>query len=402
MNIHSGPTKLVLDEPLRFRRRARSNPCDFNEFLRALQSSQTIRRVECHSHQQLGITEDEWVVLAKTLGIIKGIQCLEFTCWQGSRDFYYFQAVADAVNNAHSLRKLELFIDCAIFPRYVSGLAALADALRQHPALEDFRWLDMCSPQEAQQDTFFLDPVLQALPDCPHLRHATIITECASADTLRNLLHSPMTTTFHLLLNTEQWLAVADEIRLGHCNLKNLTLDFPSCASSDEATTAVKAIANAIRQDENLESLELRMDHGVTDEAGVSLAAALTVNKTLHKIVLGLTFYDTNVVRATLGTQGYEAFSAMLRVNTSLTLELPPLDAAGGDQRVLKSHDQVRIEQRLNEVGRGELLSSNQTARAMWVDALHELNATNVDDTFAFQVSCLYSFLRLKPSAWML
>jgi hypothetical protein len=247
MNIHSGPTKLVLDEPLRFRRRARSNPCDFNEFLRALQSSQTIRRVECHSHQQLGITEDEWVVLAKTLGIIKGIQCLEFTCWQGSRDFYYFQAVADAVNNAHSLRKLELFIDCAIFPRYVSGLAALADALRQHPALEDFRWLDMCSPQEAQQDTFFLDPVLQALPACPHLKYATIFTKCASSDAVRNRMYSPTATKFHLLLNTEHWLAVADEIRLGHCNLKNLTLDLFRCTHSGEVIAAAKAIANSIR-----------------------------------------------------------------------------------------------------------------------------------------------------------
>jgi hypothetical protein len=71
--IRSGPAELVLDEPLRFRRRTHSNPCDFNEFLRALQSSETIRTVECLSHTYLGISEDEWVLLVKTLGRIRDI-----------------------------------------------------------------------------------------------------------------------------------------------------------------------------------------------------------------------------------------------------------------------------------------------------------------------------------------
>jgi hypothetical protein len=62
-HICSGPAKLVLQNPLRFRRRTRSNPCDFNEFLLALQSNETIRTVECGSHLGLGITEDEWFLL---------------------------------------------------------------------------------------------------------------------------------------------------------------------------------------------------------------------------------------------------------------------------------------------------------------------------------------------------
>jgi hypothetical protein len=65
----------------------------------------------------------------------------------------------------------------------------------------------------------------------------------------------------------------------------------------------------------------------------------------------------------TLAAPAYEAFSAMLRFNTSLELELPPLDTAGGDQRVLDSHNQMRMEQRLNEAGRGRLLASCPTRR---------------------------------------
>jgi hypothetical protein len=46
-HIRSGPANVVLNKPLRFRRRTRSNPCDLNEFLQALQSSETIRAVNC-------------------------------------------------------------------------------------------------------------------------------------------------------------------------------------------------------------------------------------------------------------------------------------------------------------------------------------------------------------------
>jgi hypothetical protein len=157
-------------------------------------------------------------------------------------------------------------------------------------------------------------------------------------------------------------------------------------------------------QDSNLECLELRMESGFTDDAGVALAEALAVNKTLLAIKLA------DIVRAdhrvhnkdALGAQAYKAFSAMLRANTSLILKLPWLDTAGGDQRVIESRKQMGIEQRLNKVGRGTLLSSSsQTTRGAWVDAMHKLNTTNAYDTPAFQVSCLYSLLRLNPAVCM-
>jgi hypothetical protein len=53
-HIRSGPVKLTLDTPLpRFRRRTRSNPCDFNEFLEALKSSKKIQSVKCCSYQKI-------------------------------------------------------------------------------------------------------------------------------------------------------------------------------------------------------------------------------------------------------------------------------------------------------------------------------------------------------------
>jgi hypothetical protein len=146
------------------------------------------------------------------------------------------------------------------------------------------------------------------------------------------------------------------------------------------------------------------MENDFTDEAGMALAEALTVNTTLRNITLCSKVRTINEVpnEAKLGAPAYEAFSAMLRVNTSLRLELPPFDDAGGDERIVDSRNQIRIEQGLNYGGRGRLLSSSQTPRDEWVDALNELNFSNVDEPPAFNVSCLYSLLLLHPSVCLL
>jgi hypothetical protein len=227
------------------------------------------------------------------------------------------------------------------------------------------------------------------------------MTQCASNDAVKNLLHSPK--TLHLVLHTEPVLAVATDIQHGRNDIEVLILAILEGTSS-EATKAVKAIASAIRRDHIMKRLDLEVENGFTDEAGVALAKALTVNKTLREIKMTDVARTSDQARkkAHLGAQAYEAFSAMLRANTRLLIfELPPLDTAGGDQRVLDSRDQMLIEQCLNKAGRGELLSSSQTTRATWVDALQKLIVTTGDATPAFHVSCLYSLLRLKPPAWM-
>jgi hypothetical protein len=399
--IRSGPAELMLDEPLpRFRRRTRSNPCDFNEFLQALQSSETIRDVRCRSHRRLCITEDEWVLLVKTIGRIKDIQSLEYNCTPGSRDFHPFQAVAEAVKNANSLRGLRIGLDYETFPRDPSGLTALASALRKHTGLQKFRLMDCRRLLEAAQSTT-LDPVLQALSTCPHLQELTILTQFASAAAIRNLLQLPTDTALSLGLTPDQWLMVADEIRLGHCLIKKLNIAMRQ-SSNSEATEAVKAVASAIRDDRHLEYLVLQMENGFTDEAGVALAEALTINKTLRMLILDDSLFvsDSARTKSSLSAQAYEAFCTMLRVNTSIKLDLPTFDFDVGDERDVEHFKRMRIEHRLNKVGRGKLLASSQTPREEWVNALQELNAPNADDLF--EVSCLYSLLQLHPEMCML
>jgi hypothetical protein len=388
-HIRSGPAELVLNKPLRFRRRTRSNPCDFNEFLQVLQSSETIRKIHCGSMVDLSISEDEWVLLVKTTGRIKSIRHLLFCIH--SREFL---TVAEAVNSARSLCKLALVQKGNLLPRDPIGLIILANALREHPTLEEFTWVDWFFPRVPRDLPSTLDPVLRTLSACPHLRKVIVSTIYASCDAMKSLLQLRPATDLKLLLNAERCLAVADEIRCGRCKVKRLTLVmYHRGDSRSEATEAINAVVKVIQLDCNLEDLGLEMGYAFTNEAGAALAKALTVNTTLRMITL------SSLVAFTAPT--YEAFSAMLRVNTSLVLKLLPLKTDGADAKLLESRNQMVIEQRLNKVGRGRLLASRLTTREEYVDALHELGSYDVDDSPAFQVSCLYSLLRLCPAVCM-
>jgi hypothetical protein len=122
------------------------------------------------------------------------------------------------------------------------------------------------------------------------------------------------------------------------------------------------------------------------------LAEALTVHKTLRKITLSI------IVRPSRQVLDRASLAALLRVNMSLVLELPPYEPTDADERLRESRMQMHIEQRLNEVGRGRLITSRQTTREEHVDALNELSSHNGNNSPAFTVGCLYSLLRLNPS----
>ncbi len=141
----------------------------------ALQSSETIRSVTCRPQALLSIAEDQWVLLVTALGRIEDIQQLDFSCKSDSHDFHPFRAVADAANNAHSLCKLTVLTYLGSLNSCQSGLIALANALREHTALQEFTWKG-CYSRRRPWD-LSLDPVLLALSACSHLRKVSIETE---------------------------------------------------------------------------------------------------------------------------------------------------------------------------------------------------------------------------------
>jgi hypothetical protein len=116
-----------------------------------------------------------------------------------------------------------------------------------------------------------------------NLCNTAIPFKISAVDAVKNLIQWRTAAELHLTLAPDHWLAVADGIHQSHCNIKRLYL-YLTQTSSSKATEAIKVIASAIRLDRNLERLELQMRNEITDEAGVELAEALTVNKILRNI----------------------------------------------------------------------------------------------------------------------
>jgi hypothetical protein len=72
--------------------------------------------------------------------------------------------------------------------------------------------------------------------------------------------------------------------------------------------------------------------------------------------------------------------------------------AADAGERPVDSRNQMRIEQGLDLVGCGVLLSSSQTTREeVWIDSLNELTSSYVDESLAFRVSRLSSLVHFNP-----
>lgn len=138
-HIESGPENINFNYPLRFRRRTRSNPYSFDDFLQALRSSRTIRSVECHNHEGLGITESKWCRLVQTFSSIRGLTELVVAWQHGSLHFHPLQAIADAVDSAALLEGLGLVKGNGLESMDPNDEAAMAQSLRRHAMLCVFR-----------------------------------------------------------------------------------------------------------------------------------------------------------------------------------------------------------------------------------------------------------------------
>jgi hypothetical protein len=60
------------------------------------------------------------------------------------------------------------------YPRDPTGQIALAKDLREHTALQEFSWIDVCARPEAAPRELSPDLVLRAFPACPHLQKVFI------------------------------------------------------------------------------------------------------------------------------------------------------------------------------------------------------------------------------------
>ena len=389
--IQSGPEELKLNFRLHFRPRDRS--CSFDDLLDALRANRTIRKVGCHTDMELGVTESEWCRLVRALGSIQGLKRLAVAWRNGSLGFHPLQVVARAVDSANSLHDLTIF-SSAYEQSDPAGEVSLARSLRQHRTLKDFCLF-------AYMQTTTRSPQLIAAAAC--LRQVRIVNQNLTRDDVRCLSRSLSINKLILEGGVDSWLVIADEIRNGFFRPETLVLVRTTASSAFETAEAIQVILGAIECNSSLRKLSLYSTTGFSDEMGVALAKALTVNTTMVWIDLQNTYTTSNSAYHpsqppnTLGAEAYKEFIAMLKINMNVRLKLPNLKSdADSETRVQQSL--MRIESNLNEAYCGSLVTSNQTTREEWVNALQRLNDSCKNDGASFHLSCVYSMLQRNPS----
>jgi hypothetical protein len=93
------------------------------------------------------------------------------------------------------------------------------------------------------------------------------------------------------------------------------------------------------------------METNFTDKGGMALAEALTVNTALRRIRLSVLDASYMHNTAKFGAPTYDAFLAMLRVNTRLVLDLSlSNDVGSGNRKIVDYRNRMRIEQSLNQL----------------------------------------------------
>jgi hypothetical protein len=394
--IRGNPDELKLFETIRFRRRTRSNPCDFNDILQALKANSSIQTIICSRFFVSGISSAEWFRFVQTLGRIVSLEELYFVC----NSQVPALALADAISTSRSLRKLFFGHENTLVgdPADLEELVTASESFR-HSTLEELVWMGGADRDESEQHVVSFDAWLQALIPCPHLRTAKIFSERVPENSLRDLIRC--VTNLHLLATLDEWLVVVDEIRNHNTGLQELVLS--SHLSSTDTDTAIVGLAQAVKHDQHLQRLRLEMCNGYTDKAGVALAEAVQINTTLRLVDLdenGSCGEASGDTRNSMGFSAYKAFTTMVVARSDhLELGVPAADK-GASIADKDQYDKMRIELRLNAVGRRQLLATSPTTRDAWVNALLELNSD--EENCDIKVDCLYTFLLLNPTVCQL
>jgi hypothetical protein len=141
----------------------------------------------------------------------------------------------------------------------------------------------------------------------------------------------------------------------------------------DLSNTSCAAISAALKANSSLVTFNLPRSN-LNDDGLWHIAQGLTLNKSVKKIEVG--------VSKDVGDKGLEALTAMLEKNYDL--ERLVVSSAATSIK-----EKVSYFMRLNEVGRGKLLSDGKATREQWVEML--ISCRN-------DLDCLFYFTTMNPA----
>lgn len=405
LSIVTCTDKLVLNDPsfVELSLERVGENFDLNQFVAALRANTTVKHV-CFSGTFVRELEpQQWRLMLQSIGQLRGLVELQIWCSTIPVDVF-----SRTVAAAKSLQKVYFFrVGLEGTQDHFDGLAR---SIESHLQLRDVRigGFHVSSPNPNEDATAItLDNVVQALSSAPHLEVVSLQLSSAQQTvpfgeaSVKKLLESKTITDLYLsrlglgqghldviaegLANNET-LRVLDlfgnNIQNHHViNMANALavnnsveiLVLP-CPANDLSVESCEAISQALKKNSRLTTLNLPRSN-LGDEGIAHLAEGLTVNKTLKKVEMG--------VSKTLGDTGMHALMEMLEHNYGLER----LVVSSADQSI---KEKTEYYMRLNEVGRGDLLTSGKSAsREQWVEMLISVKE---------DLDCLFYFLNANPT----
>lgn len=411
--ILKGPRELVLDFNLQI-----EHSIGFSEFLWALSSSKTIRRVDYHGILDLHLSIPQKEHLIEAFGQMKGLEELCFSYGVNISP----KALASTVRKARSLRILNVGIGSRLHsdgrnflrntaPPTNSDMTILARALQFHPSLESFVWI-------LRQG---FDPsIAEALATCPKLRHVSL-TECGNFSISVGIgaLRASNSLRSLELRTSCNWQPIAElleksDISFGQAiRLTSLSLThFPSRSNQNLTLDDVVAVANRIKSNKCLEKLAIRIKGDFTNEMSIVLADALKKNRgNLKSVSINAAIVKTSNRAIASSDQifqaaSYQAFCDALTDNHNLVLTIdiqPPMEKES--PKSLAARSNVRILSKLNSLGRGKLRSDEAT-KLDWIHVFTKIEEDFLSDRAAendatygvtMALSCIYTLVRMSP-----
>jgi len=399
--IEQHPTKLILDQKIRFAaRKTRLHPLVLDDLLVALQQTRSIETIELHGNLCFGLTQDEWSRTIASLGRVPNLRHLRFVgdhvpitlpldalaaCVQNTRRE---ERSSCSTCNTNTLTELKFGEGVIVYGEWES-VAALQAALMEHPSLETFDWRATLrfrnTPLLPPAHRF--DAVVEALRTCSKL-HTVRLTHFVnefldlSTAAVESLY---MFNTLHI--QTTHWHAIATILKHVQCAVHTLIIQQRSASLFD-----CQPIANALKANFTVQSFSIRSQTGFTEDAAILLARSLRHNMGLKFMQVGVrctgsndnnnnnnSNNNNNAVHC-LTVPALTEFHTMLQRNGFCRLDLDPLlllkevsaPSRRGHYTTLCA--QIRIQSTLNGLGLSRLLHS-EAPKSAWMEALQTLLA---------------------------
>ena len=378
---------------------------DLDRFVFAIRANETVRHVCFSGTFVRELQEQQWHLMLESIGHLRTLEELQIWCSTIPTAVF-----ASMIRHARALQKVYFFrvgLDGS-----QQDMDMLADAIETHESLRDiriggFHLTNNPNNHNAHPDNNIrLDRVVEALAVAKGLEVVSLQLSSAQQTVpfgtaaIEKLMQSKSITDLYLSrlglgqdhltvisqgLPSNKTLRVLDifgnnienehVIAMANALKENTSVEILvlPCPTNDLSVESCAAISDALKHNSTLSTLNLPRSN-LNDEGIFHLAEGLTVNKTLKKVEVG--------VSKTVGDTGVQALMDMLETN----YELERLVVSSADQSI---KEKTEYYMRLNEVGRGKLLSDGKATREQWVEMLISV----VND-----LDCLFYFITSNPT----